>query len=252
MSHDLKQKTKEDYSAISELYITDFSTDHSHFELIDELIQLQRERRLLLKPTFDLGCGPATITSYLINKGLSNIVAVDITPEFCEYVEEKFKNPPPFVYLQVIEGDMVDVVNEALVTHKNCTAAVIAGFSIIHIPDNEVDSLLNSIFKLLCPGGLFYMSCHEGTHKGMQTEPYSMQNDKRLKTQERLEVYMNYFTESELQKRIENAGFQIRTLDRREADVMPGEIPVAKLQVLAEKSLPEKVYTAEASVETSL
>ena len=49
-------------------------------------------------------------------------------------------------------------------------AAITAGFSIIHIPDEEVDGLFQDIYDLLVPGGLFYMSSHEGHHKGMEIE----------------------------------------------------------------------------------
>lgn len=230
-----KEKTKQNYSIISPLYISDFGSEYSNFELIDKFVQLQRERRLLIKNTLDLGCGPGTITDYLIKKGVWSVVAVDITPEFCEYVREKF-NDLRGAYVEVVEDDMVDFVKEIMPGYRNIIGGVVAGFSIIHIPDDEVDELLADIYVLLTPGGLFYMSCHEGTFKGMEIEPYVQQGDKRLKVQERLEIYMNYFTEQELRDRITRAGFTIIDLIRTKPPVIPGEIPVTKLQVLAEKT----------------
>ncbi len=232
-----KEKTKQNYSIISPLYITDFGNEYINFELVDKFVQLQRQRRLLIKNTLDLGCGPGTITDYLIKKGVWSVVAVDITPEFCEYVREKFKDLKG-AYVEVIEGDMVDVIKEIIPGYRNNIGGVVAGFSIIHIPDNEVDELLRNIYTLLAPGGLFYMSCHEGTFKGMEIEPYVQQGDTRLRVQERLEIYMNYFTEEELRDRITRAGFTIIDLIHTKPQVIPGEIPVTKLQVLAEKSLP--------------
>ncbi len=234
--HEIKQKTQQDYSAISQLYIADFGSNHTHFELIDKLIGIIRERRLLLRPTIDLGSGPGTIVDYLIKKGLWKVIAVDITPEFCDYMREKFKNLEG-AFVDILEGDMVELMQKELQGWRGYTAAITAGFSIIHIPDNEVDGLLKNIYDLLFAGGVFYMSCHEGTSKGMELEPYTNQKDKRFKTHERFEVYMNYFTKEELRTRIEKVGFEIIDLIRYEPDILPGEIPVAKLQVLAQKPL---------------
>ena len=125
---------------------------------------------------------------------------------------------------------------EVLKTQPNSSvAAYIANYSLIHIPDEEVDLLLSHVCRSLATGGYFMMSCHKGTYKGMEQEPYQAQKDSRLNVEDILSTYMNYFTEEELQRRIENAGFELRKMDTVEATDVPGEIPVPKIWVLAQK-----------------
>ena len=65
----------------------------------------------------------------------------------------------------------------------------------------------------MVPGGLFVMSCFKGVYKGREKEPYQTQKDKRLVVEKPLELYMNYFTENELQKRTEKAKLKIVELN---------------------------------------
>lgn len=239
---DPKSQTRTDYSKIAKLYIAASEEDKKpHFELIDQLVDHLRSKKLLLLNTIDLGSGPGTITNYLIKRGLWQVVAVDITPEFCDYIRERYRDSAPMSYVSVIEGDMVEIVRELIQTHKNRIAAVTAGFSIIHIPDKEVDGLLSDIYTILVPEGMFYISTYEGKHKGMEIEPAVISHTTQQKIRERFEVYMNYFTQKELEQRLNKVGFEIIESKLHEPDVLPGEIPVAKLEILAQKPTPQKI-----------
>jgi hypothetical protein len=138
-------------------------------------------------------------------------------------------------YKEKIGVDCEDMVSYLERTKTGSVGAYIANYSIIHIPDEEIDSLFKNIQRTLTSGGLFLMSCHEGTFKGMEQEPYQQQRDERIQTDEKLAIYMNYFTEEELRERIENAGLKILSLDSFKTKSMPGEIQVPKIWILGQK-----------------
>jgi len=126
--------------------------------------------------------------------------------------------------------DMVSYLDE---TKSASIGAYIAKYSIIHIPDEEVDGLFENIKRTLVSNGLFLMSCQKGTFKGMEQEPYQQQKDERLQTDEKLEFYINYFVEEELKIRIEKAGLKVLLLNTFESQ--PGEMQVSKIWILAQK-----------------
>src|SRR3989344_1487046 len=219
--------TQENYSKISHLYAEDFGKDRDHFDFIDQAIKIATEKKINKLPFVDLGCGPGVVTDYLIEKGIPNIISIDLTPEFLVMVRKKHKEK-----VKIIHGDMVEILDQFL---NSGVAAFIAGYSMINIPNEEIDILLQNIKRVLTSGGVFVMSCHQGTKKGLEQEPYQTQKDHRLKEREVLLSYMNYFTEGELTRRITNTGMEIVRLETFEAKVVPGEFPVPKIWLLAEK-----------------
>lgn len=224
-----KLATQKDYSKISKMFANDFGTDRDHFDFIDQAIKLIKERKLYSLPVIDLGCGSGVITDYLVEKGIQKIIAVDLTPEFCKMIEARHGDK-----VKVMCGDMVETVrNQKL----SSVASYFASFSIIHIPDEEIDSLFISIRLSLNPGGSFVMSCHKGTFKGMEQEPYQTQKDSRLTEKAKLSTYMKYFTEDELRERITKAGMKVVRLETFEAKIVPGDFPVPKIWLLAEKQV---------------
>lgn len=197
-----KLLTQNDYSKIYKLYSADFEKDYEHFEIIDEVIGLLSKNKLSDKPMVDLGSGPGTVSDYLYNKGIKNITAVDFTEEFCEFLKEKYKNKS----IKVVKSDITEfVVNQI----TNSIASYFANFSLIHIPDEEIDPIFKSISRSLLPGGMFVMVCFKGKFKGLEKEPYQAQNDKRLSINKELSLYMNYFTETELVRRVKSAGLEV-------------------------------------------
>ncbi len=46
---------------------------------------------------------------------------------------------------------------------------------------------------------------------------------------------MNYFTEDELKQRVVNAGLEVIKIETFETKIVPGEIPVPKIWLLAKK-----------------
>lgn len=224
-----KLATQFDYSQISELYAGDFGTLYENLPFFDDLIFLLKKRHLEEKPIVDLGSGPGPELDYLFKNGLKNITAVDFVPEFCSLIKAKYRKEKS---IRVVYRDLVEYVKKL---SSLSVACFIANFSLIHIPDEEIDSLFSHLARTLTWNGLFFASFHEGTFKGMEVEPYLTGKDPRMITVDKLENYMNYFTEKELRERLKGAGFKIKKLEITQPILKPGEIDVKKIWVMAEK-----------------
>lgn len=224
-----KLLTRNNYSKIAKLYTQDFGKDYAHFEFIDKVINLLKKERLENKEIVDLGTGPGNVIDYLYQKGLRKLTAVDITPEFCNLVRKKYmKNET----IKVICDDMISFVKKK---KDSSIAAYIANYSIIHIPNEEVDGFFVQIKRTLMPGGLFMMSCYKGKTKDLEIDPYQIQKDPRLKVREKLVSYINHFTESELKERFKKAGLNLLKMATFKPKGCSGDFPVPKIFLIAQK-----------------
>jgi SAM-dependent methyltransferase len=226
---DRKTKTQKNYSAIAPLYTQDFERDWENFELIKEAIDLIEPYRKPIHKIVDLGSGPGNVVDYLLGEGIENIEAVDITDEFINYLSEKYHNRPE---ISVVHADMV--VHVAGLTNESI-ALFTAGYSIIHIPDEELDRLFQNMYRSLIPHGIAVMSLYKGTEKKMETNPYFIKQDKRLTSHDPIESYMNYLTEKELRERLLHAGFSIHKLIICPNSQTPGDFSADIMWVIAIK-----------------
>jgi len=200
-----KLKTKKSYEAISNLYQQDFEKDSEGFELIDLAIELLKRKDGSNLKVVDLGSGPGNVIDYLLSHKLADarIEAVDFTDRFIEQLKAKYSDKNN---IRIVNSEILDYLKAQ---SNSSVELFIASYSIIHIPDEEINDLFKEIFRVLVKGGVFVMSVHKGDYKGLENEPYWTQSDTRLKTTETLENYMNYFTEKELTERLAEAQFNI-------------------------------------------
>lgn len=98
----------------------------------------------------DIGCGPAHVARYLSQRGVK-VIGIDLSPEMV--AQARALNPS----LEIRQGNMLglDVPNESW-------AGVVAFYSIIHIPRNDVVRALSELGRCLRPGGRLLMSFHIG------------------------------------------------------------------------------------------
>jgi SAM-dependent methyltransferase len=230
MSLDAKrEKTKQTYDAIWQLYRDDYGKDYDHFEIVDRLISAIAGRNLTALPHADLGSGPGNVVDYLLEKGLNRIDAVDFSDAFADYLAGKYSGDGR---VRVIRGDMVSYVGAL---PASSVSSVTASYSVIHIPDGEVDGLFAGITRALVPGGVFVMSCHKGTRKDFAAEPYQTGGDTRLTVREPLTSYLNCFTEAELERRLTAAGLHVRLARTYFVPPAANDFAAEKIWVLSEK-----------------
>ncbi len=226
-----KKLTQKNYSIIANLYIEDFEKDYQNFHFIDDAIKLRKIHKLSHYPIVDLGSGPGTVIDYMIKKDkhIRALVAVDFNESFCHRMNHKY------IHNQNVKIVCEDLVKYVAEQKPSSIGVYIASFSLIHIPDHEIDALFVSIHKTLVKGGIFVFSCHRGVKKGMEQEPYQKIQDTRLKHESVLLNYMNYFTEHELRERLRKAKLEIIKMEVIDASVKIGEFDNKKIWVIAEQ-----------------
>lgn len=132
-----------------------------HQEMYDALVEaLPKGKKLSV---LDLGCGDA----YAISKALGNVdvnsyTGVDLSADALEYAKINLK--PLGCKVHLIEGDFL----ETLLSLDNSFDIVIAGYSLHHLQENQVEQLFVEVKKRLKEDGRFLYydeMCEEGESK---------------------------------------------------------------------------------------
>ncbi|MEV6301838.1 class I SAM-dependent methyltransferase [Actinoplanes sp. NPDC051861] len=111
-------------------------------------------------PVADVGCGPGRITAYLDGIGLEAF-GIDLSPAMIEVARGEY----PGLRFEV--GSMTGLALE-----KRSVAAVLAWFSLIHVPDEDVPAVLAEFRRVLRPGGVVLLGFHAGEGSRLKTEGY--------------------------------------------------------------------------------
>jgi len=157
-------------------------------------------------PVADVGCGTGTGTAYLAKLGLA-VFGIDLSPGMLAHARTRYPE------LSFTEASMT-----ALPVADGSLAGISAQYSIIHIPEEELPSVLAEFHRVLRPGGevlMFFMDVDEHV---LRTEAFGLtfSLDYHFRKPERM-------TEHLVQ-----AGFDVHTTVRRK--VQDGEnIPRAML-----------------------
>lgn len=111
-------------------------------------------------PVADVGCGPGRITAYLSELGVDTF-GIDLSPAMIESARSEH----PGLRFEV--GSMTDLdLSDASV------AGLVAWYSLIHIPDDEIGSVLTHFRRVLRPGGPLLLSFHVGDETRLKTQGY--------------------------------------------------------------------------------
>lgn len=104
----------------------------------------------------DLGCGPGHVARYLHERG-ANVIGIDLSPGMIE----RARAITPDVPFEA--GDM-----RALDASDGAWQAIVAFYSIVHIPREELAGVFREMNRVLAPGGALLLSFHigsEGVHR---------------------------------------------------------------------------------------
>ena len=150
--------------------------------------------------TIDLGSGPSQIGAYLALGGL-RVLSVDLSRAM---LHEARALRPDAVCLQ---ADM-----RALPWASQSIAAIVAFYSLIHIPQADLAGTLREIRRVLSPGGRFALTVHIGTE--------TVHRDEMLG--EAVDIDFFFFDPDRQARELEEAGFVIQ--HREERDPYPGGV----------------------------
>lgn len=149
MNEDLK-KIETSYDAIAGEWAVAFSGEHEKKpkdrELLDRFAQEIGDR----KPVWDFGCGPGNTTKYLKDRGIE-ISGLDLSDKMLEQA----KAAHPQIHFR--KGNIL-----ALAFEDETIAGVVALYAIIHFTEEQVETAFREVFRVLRPGGIFFLTYHVG------------------------------------------------------------------------------------------
>ncbi|MFG1805125.1 class I SAM-dependent DNA methyltransferase [Streptomyces sp. NPDC049040] len=111
-------------------------------------------------PVADVGCGPGRITAHLSGLGV-DAFGIDLSPGMVEVA----RRDHPGLRFEV--GSMTE-----LGMADGSMAGLVAWYSLIHIPDDEIGRVLGHFRRVLRPGAPLLLSFHAGDGTRLKTEGY--------------------------------------------------------------------------------
>jgi len=111
-------------------------------------------------PVADVGCGPGRITAYLHELG-ADAFGIDLSPAMIEIA----RRDHPSLRFEVGSMTDLDLADASL-------AGLVAWYSLIHVPDDEIGSVFTHFRRALRPGGLLLLGFHVGDESRLKTQGY--------------------------------------------------------------------------------
>src|SRR5699024_8047816 len=147
-----ERPTRDSYDAIAEAYadwIADELTARPHDRAVlgafSELVLSTESAEVL-----DIGCGPGRITAFLAALGLSPS-GLDLSPAMVGLARDLYPNLD------------FDIGTMSALPHSDASfAGLVAWYSIIHIPDDELAVVFAEAARILRPGGWFQLAFQLG------------------------------------------------------------------------------------------
>jgi len=138
----------------------------------------------------DVGCGPGRITAELRQLGV-DAFGIDLSPGMIEVA----RRDHPGVRFDV--GSMTD-----LALTDDSMAGLVVWYSLIHIPDDEIGTVLAQFYRVLRPGGPLLIGCHVGDGSRLKTEGYGGHP---------MKVYVHRRQPGQMIEWLSDAGFAVET-----------------------------------------
>jgi 2-polyprenyl-3-methyl-5-hydroxy-6-metoxy-1,4-benzoquinol methylase len=138
----------------------------------------------------EIGCGPGNITRYLLKKRPDfKLLGIDLAEKMVDLAKVNI----PEAEFQVMDCRNISTINEKF-------DAIIAGFCMPFLSNDECSELIHHMATLLNPGGTVYFSTMEGddSRSGFETTSFSQQEL----------IYFHYHQSDFLKKQLEMNGFQ--------------------------------------------
>ena len=138
------------YDRIAEEYANRISGELDHKPLDRMLLDEFAARVKGAGRVCDLGCGPGHVARYLHDRGV-DIFGMDLSPGMLEQARKR--NPA----MEFRHGNML-----TLDVRYRAWSAIVAFYSIVHIPKTDILQAFREMFRVLEPGGLLFLAFHIG------------------------------------------------------------------------------------------
>lgn len=111
-------------------------------------------------PVLDVGCGPGTVTAYLVERGV-DASGVDLSPRMIEHARRLY----PHCRFDVASATELELADSSL-------AGVLGWWSLFNLPRDVLPAVLASFARALAPGGQAILATHVGDDDLARTEAY--------------------------------------------------------------------------------
>jgi SAM-dependent methyltransferase len=148
----------------------------------------------------DLGCRPGHVARYLHDRGV-DIFGLDLSPGMLEQAHKLNPN------IEFRQGNML-----ALDVGDGAWAAIVAFYSIVHIPKADLPQAFREMHRVLKPGGLLFLAFHLGDEVLHEENCWGYQ----------VSLDLVLFHRKEVERYLTEAGFVIE--DSLERDPYPPEV----------------------------
>jgi SAM-dependent methyltransferase len=127
------------YAAVADVYIGLFGSAAK----VDPVDRTFIERHLTIRPgrVLDVGCGPGHLTAHLRSRGV-DAAGIDLVPEFVDHA--RAAHP---------DGDYRLGSLRELDAEDGSMAGILAWYSLIHLPPDDLDRALDEFRRVVAPGG---------------------------------------------------------------------------------------------------
>jgi SAM-dependent methyltransferase len=160
-------------------------------------------------PVLDVGCGPAQVCGYLLNRGRTAI-GIDLAPSMLAAAARLVPRA------RLIAADLL-----ALPLRPASCAGAIASYSLHHLPRPMLGTAIAGLRKALKPGGLLIVITHGGGGEEWLDRPEGR-------------VVVTRYPPDEQARRLRDAGLVPEVIRTRPPRA--GEYPVDKVQISARRA----------------
>lgn len=174
------------YDKIADIYTKRYFDGLSDAPHIDRLLSKLSPGSLIL----DAGCGPGTFYLYIQNKGFK-VIGIDYSREMI-LKARKIVPEGTFRYMDMTDLNFKD----------GSFDAILAAYSLIHIPSEDIPKTLEGFHRVLKPGGYLQIIVQKGKPDQIIDEPF-MPSEK---------MFFNFFSKSRLADFVKNTGFRIDSI----------------------------------------
>jgi SAM-dependent methyltransferase len=213
MEPEFKAATQAGYDAVAEEYgerfFDELATKPLDRALLDCLIELTRGVGMIA----DIGCGPGQIARYLADHG-AQAMGIDLSPEMVQ-LAQRLSPDIPFR-----QGDML-----ALDLGANSLGGIVAFYSVIHAPPDQIPQVMREFYRVLRLGGLALLAFHIGDEVRHLDEWW----------EKPVSLDFHFYQPETLARHLEEAGFRVEVKIERAPYAGSVEHPSQRGYLLARK-----------------
>lgn len=178
------------YNKIAGIYSDKYSEDLSDTPYIDKFLSIVHPKSKIL----EVGSGPGQFVKYIAGKGFK-ATGIDLSEKMVEIAKMKV----PKAKFEVMDMRDLKFKDETF-------DGLMAPYSLIHIPSEEINKTLKGFLRVLKPDGKLLIIVQAGEADKIVNEP--------LKVGEI--TFVNFFTKERLSKLLIEAGFRIFFMEEKE------------------------------------